>query len=463
MLNYVVIIFCMSSLYSENIRYLDEVFETVVKTEDIVYGNAPDLPFWFWVESNTVDIDLTMDIYEPAGDSLLNRPVIIFAHTGAFFSGNNELDDVVDLSISAAKRGYVAVSMNYRLGLNVLSAYSGERAVYRGVQDGAAAIRYLREYSSQYRINPEKVFMWGTSAGAFLSLHLGYLEDENRPEATYGIGNDPDLGCLVCEGNQYEQNPKPNAIVSCWGAIGDLEWIDQDDSVPIIMFHGTSDPIVPFESGYPFTIDIALPIVYGSSLIHERLNEVGIFNELYSEPGELHEYWGTVNGNWFSGPNEYFYQIQNNAYIFLYNIINGSSLEVGNDCILSDGTEGFLDCELCCWDLGLKDWLGDGFCDNVGGCAWEGPQFDCIELGYDCGDCNLLDENIPIDICEENMCNPLYDTNEDSALDILDIIMVVNTILGFGELECSIDYDNSGAISITDIITMINIILKEND
>ena len=151
---FTVYMFIVSLAMAQGTRYLDEVFADVIKTEDVVYGNAPDLPFWFWVESNTQDIDLDMDVYQPAGDTLSSRPVIVFAHTGAFFSGNNELDDVVDLSISAAKRGYVAVSINYRLGLNVLSSYSGERAVYRAVQDGAAAIRYLRQHSDQLGINP---------------------------------------------------------------------------------------------------------------------------------------------------------------------------------------------------------------------------------------------------------------------------------------------------------------------
>ena len=113
MIQCMIILLACSVLSADGIRYLDEVFDSVVKTEDVVYGNAPDLPFLFWVESNTVDIDLDMDVYEPAGDNLTNRPVIIFAHTGAYFSGHNELDDVVDLSISAAKRGYVAVSVNY--------------------------------------------------------------------------------------------------------------------------------------------------------------------------------------------------------------------------------------------------------------------------------------------------------------------------------------------------------------
>ena len=181
LIRYMLILLTFSVLSADGIRYLDEVFESVQKTEDVVYGNAPDLPFWFWVESNTVDIDLDMDVYEPEGDTLTNRPVIVFVHTGSFFSGHNELDDVVALSISAAKRGYVAVSISYRLGLNIISTYSGERAVYRAVQDGGAAIRYLREFPEEFRINPDQIFMWGTSAGAIAALHLSYLDNDDRP------------------------------------------------------------------------------------------------------------------------------------------------------------------------------------------------------------------------------------------------------------------------------------------
>jgi len=332
-----IILLACSVLSADGIRYMDEVFESVQKTENVVYGNAPDLPFWFWVESNTVDIDLDMDVYEPEGDTLTNRPVIVFVHTGSFFSGHNELDDVVDLSISAAKRGYVAISINYRLGLNIISTYSGERAVYRAVQDGGAAIRYLREFPEEFGINPDQIFMWGTSAGAIVALHLSYLDNDDRPDATYGGRGDPDLGCPICEGNDYVHDPKPNAIVSCWGAIGDLDWIDADDTVPAIMFHGTADPIVPFNSGFPFTLDIALPIVYGSNLIHDRLYELGIEHELHAESGLLHEYWGTVNGNWFGGPNEYFYQIQTDAYSFLYNYLDCAQQDPLSLCLVAEG------------------------------------------------------------------------------------------------------------------------------
>ena len=216
---YILILMFSFQIFSQE-RYLDEVFPEYEKTENVVYGNAPDLPFIFLFEWNTVDIDLDIDIYEPVGDTLEDRPVIVFLHAGAFFSGHNELDDVVDLSISAAKRGYVAVNVNYRLGLNIVSTYSGERAVYRGVQDASAVIRYLREYHEDLNIDSDKIFLWGSSAGSLITLHLAYSDDDERPQSTFGGFGDPDLGCVNCSGNNFSHSNKPTAIVRCWGAIG---------------------------------------------------------------------------------------------------------------------------------------------------------------------------------------------------------------------------------------------------
>ena len=339
MLRALLLILFISSYSTSQTRYLDEVFDEVTKTEDIIYGNAPDLPFLFLFEWNTENVDLDMDIYEPTGDTLTNRPVIIFIHSGAFFSGYNEVDDVVALSITSAKRGYVAVSMNYRLGINILSSYSGERAVYRGVQDASAVVRYLREFYQDYGIDYENIFIWGTSAGSFIGLHLAFVEDDERLLSTYGSDEDPDLGCIDCEGNDYIHNSKPKAVISCWGALVDLDMIDQENNIPTIMFHGTLDPVVLFNSGYPFTGVITLPIVYGSNLIHERLNELHIQNALYFEEGQLHEYWGTLNGNWFGGPNEYYYQILDNSYAHLFTLLQ--SYKIGD--VNTDGNVGITD------------------------------------------------------------------------------------------------------------------------
>ena len=112
-------------------RYIDEIFDEVNKTEDVIYGNAPDLPFIFLFEWNTFDQDLEMDLYEPVGDNETSRLVIIFVHSGAFF-GDNEADDMALFQLRLQRA--MLLSIKYRLGLNVVSSYSGERAVYRGVQ-----------------------------------------------------------------------------------------------------------------------------------------------------------------------------------------------------------------------------------------------------------------------------------------------------------------------------------------
>ncbi len=328
----ILIFFLFISFSMSQTRFLDPIFDEVVKTEDVIYGNAPDLPFIFLFEWNTVNIDLTMDIYEPLGDDLDQRPVIIFIHPGAFFTGNNEVDDMVELSNQSSKRGFLAVSLSYRLGLNVLSEYSGERAVFRGVQDLSAAIRYLREYHDEYNINPDRIFVWGSSAGSFVALHLNFMQESERPESTYGGFGDPDLGCIDCEGNSFEQESNVNAVISCWGAIGDLNWINESDNTPIIMFHGTEDGVVPFDGGYPFTLNLFLPYVYGSNPLSNRLNELGIENTLIFENNEGHEYWGTSNGTWVDGPNNFFDSIKEDSYSFLFSVIYPYSIgDINND------------------------------------------------------------------------------------------------------------------------------------
>ena len=373
-------LFFLNGILYTQTRYIDEVFDDIYIEQDVVYGNAPDLPFLFIIESNTVDIDLDMDMYFPSNDNVTNRPVIVVTHGGAFFSGDNNLDDVVALSISAAKRGYVVANINYRLGLNILDGSTGERAVYRGIQDGSAAIRYLREFHDEYAIDPEKVFMWGTSAGAFISLHLAYTDDNDRPQSTYGSFGIPDLGCLDCAGNSYNQNSRPNAIVSCWGAIGDLGWIDGDDYVPSLMFHGTADLIVPFGVGLPFTLMITLPIVYGSSVIADRLDEYDVSNSLILEEGQLHEYWGAFNGNFIGGePSEYWEPILNSGFQFLYDQFYGAIIgDINND-----------------------------------------------------GGLNILDVVILVNMILGIEDESIYgDMNNDATINILDVVLLVNEILG---------------------------------
>ena len=332
----------MFSFIISQTRYKDEIFSEVIKTNDVVYGNAPDIPFDGAFEWFTEDIDLTMDIYEGVGDTLTNRSVIIFMHSGGFFTGSHEADDMVALSNLSAKMGYVAVSIAYRLNYNLFSTYSAERGIYRGLQDLSAAVRYLREHHSDYGIDYNNIFVWGSSAGAFSGIHLSYMEEEDRMESTFvnNWGWDPDLGCIDCSGNDFDHDRKPRAVIACWGGIFNLDWINEGDEIPVIMFHGVADSTVHFNEGYPFQNQFNLPWLYGSNLVYNKLNSLNIQSELHAEEGLPHEYWGTFSGDWIDGgPNEYFDIIKEDAFSFLFDILYPFQLgDVNND-----GSVNFLD------------------------------------------------------------------------------------------------------------------------
>ena len=96
-------------IYSQcNGRYQTEIFNSVNKVT-VSYSDIYNDGFH------------EMDIYTADGDSELNRPVIIFMHGGTFIGGDKSTPDCVDFCESFAKRGYVTISMNYRLANNVIS------------------------------------------------------------------------------------------------------------------------------------------------------------------------------------------------------------------------------------------------------------------------------------------------------------------------------------------------------
>ena len=110
--------------------------------------------------------------------------------------------------------------------------------------------------------------------------------------------------------------------------------------------------------------------------------------------------------------------------------------------------------------MALLSWLGDGYCDQFGGCAWEGPQFNCYELGFDCGDCDEgWDGSDLTGLCED--CPILGDINGDSEANVLDIIETVSCILDDLCTECS-DVNGDGDVNIQDILAIVNQVLGQS-
>lgn len=276
--------------YNPN-RYRESLFPDVLTIPDVLYGSSPQWIWPYW------DEDLYMDVYVPDGDDNPKRPLIIFAHSGGFINGAKDVDDMVAICGSFARKGYVTASIAYRKGFDPLDAESAERAAYRGLQDGKAAVRYFKENASLYDIDTNYIFFGGMSAGGFISLGVGYMDKEaERPASTYGAGLVNDLECLDCAGNDYPHSSEVRAILDFWGGVNDTLLIEPGD-IPMMIMHGEHDETVPFVFGHPFGL-FTLPESYGGQPISERAENIELYYEFFTSEGSNHMLDGSNNGEW---------------------------------------------------------------------------------------------------------------------------------------------------------------------
>ncbi|WP_052732821.1 carboxylesterase family protein [Hymenobacter terrenus] len=284
-------------------RYRSDIATAVTVTPGVVFStnipqvsttNLAGVRFANEQTYGNVRVTLKMDIYQPQGDTLSKRPVIIFCFGGGFVGGSRDAADMVALAQSFAKRGYVTASIDYRLGMNLSDPEKAKRAVYRALQDGRAAVRFFRNNARTYGVDPNQVYISGHSAGAFVACNNAYVDQESeRPASTFGVNGLADLGTLDGIGdNQTDTagNPvsgKANAVLSFAGALGSVNDIEGPNDVPVALFHSVNDPIVPYYQGQPFSFlnfvpGINLPVVYGGDPINARANAVGAPHALYT-------------------------------------------------------------------------------------------------------------------------------------------------------------------------------------
>ena len=309
-------------------RYIDNVFDSVTVTSDVVYGqNVTILPML--QQQPPAVAPLLCDIYEPKNDTLTDRPVIILMHTGSFLpavlngqaTGSKSDNSVVENCMRWAKKGYVAVAMSYRQGWNPTSPSQAVRtatilqAAYRGIHDSKAMVRHLRKTAdvdgNPYGIDESKIVIGGQGTGAYLSM--GYITldtvselliypkfwDTSDPDPSnhvpliapnfglsmdtvYGYGNidgtdtayypanfppfNFPVDVLWNIGNNPSYSNDVNMAFNLGGTLADLSWLDYT-GIPLVSFHCENDPFASIDSGViivPTTGDIVIPDVVGS-------------------------------------------------------------------------------------------------------------------------------------------------------------------------------------------------------
>ncbi len=245
-------------------RYRDEIFPDVRINRDIQYGS---------------DSELLLDLYTGVGDTASNRPAIVFIHGGGFISGDKVTRFGSRSCTWFAKRGYVVVSINYRLMKEIPNDTVHFEAMLRGMQDAKAAIRFMRRKAGTYRVDTTQIFAMGSSAGSIIALHLAYLDSTEVPlwvnwnvlGGTFeGARGNPGYSSAI------------NGVINNWGAIGDTSWIQKGD-VPVYCTHGEKDTVVSYNQ-----VPADGPFRFGSKFIIQRAQTRQILHGLRVFPQTGH-------------------------------------------------------------------------------------------------------------------------------------------------------------------------------
>ncbi|MBK8498522.1 MAG: T9SS type A sorting domain-containing protein [Flavobacteriales bacterium] len=326
-------------------RYLSEVFSNanLTITNDVAYGTnidfltsnlaSPNVPTevvtlqtlvstgqpipaeYFDPTNSATALKVTnvrMDVYEPTQsiDPLDARPVVVYIHTGNALppplngspNGTRKDSSAVENCMRFARRGYVAVSMSYRLGWNPLAATEQERrgsllnAIYRALHDVRQCIRNLKRDAGQgnntYGICADRIIVVGEGTGGYIALANATLDDPAElyiekfrpdpfnPNVSYvdstQVGNIHGFGGNL---NLYRPNGwdyESQFCVNLGGALADTSWLAPGDA-PMVAFQTVFDPFAPFTEGIVIVPTTGGPVVpvQGSNLFMDLVNDYG--------------------------------------------------------------------------------------------------------------------------------------------------------------------------------------------
>lgn len=119
-------------------------------------------------------IEQTLDLYVPAYGRP-PYPVILWLHGGSWMYGDKNQDCLACDHLLAR---YAVASVNYRL--------DKEAFFPAQIYDAKAAVRFLRANAQKYKLDPDRIGVWGESAGGHLAALLGVSGEEKKLEGDEG-------------------------------------------------------------------------------------------------------------------------------------------------------------------------------------------------------------------------------------------------------------------------------------
>ena len=205
-----------------------------------------------------------LDVYLP--DRLPTDPAspgIVWIHGGGWTAGTKNEARAANICETLAKKGYVCVSIDYKLG---------EGAWPTNLYDCKNAVRFLRTHAADYNVDPDRIAVMGGSAGGHLALMVGLTLSDKALEPTTPYPDVSDsVGAIIdlygptdlltrqavdSEGKQLghlSDDTNPAKVFgdtrqknpTLWRRISPVNYVTSD-SPPVLIIQGTSDPLVDY-------------------------------------------------------------------------------------------------------------------------------------------------------------------------------------------------------------------------
>jgi len=258
------------------------------RKQDVVYGRK-------------YGVALTMDVFTPKADA--NGAAAVFVVSGGWFSAHEFLDAAGPGFINElSKRGYTV--------FGVVHGSQPKFTIPEIVQDMNRAVRFIRHHAADYHVDPNRIGIYGGSAGGHLSLMQGLAGDTGDPAAkdpvdkessrvqavacfypptdflNYGKEGEVALGRGVLSGFKapfdfHELDKKTNTFVPVTDEqkvleigrkISPITHVSPDDP-PTLIIHGDADKLVPIQQ---------------AQVLVAKLKEAGVEAKLITKPGAAH-------------------------------------------------------------------------------------------------------------------------------------------------------------------------------
>lgn len=239
--------------------YLDEQFD-FERTSAVPFASKP-------VGNPPSDTFLRLELFQPTGSGVPSaRPAVILIHGGGFVAGSRNEPALLEMCERMARRGWTCASIDYRLSgvdpvidpafvLIELGAqavgFPHPTAVAAATEDGWAAHQWMLTNSVVLGVDPARIAVGGTSAGAGTALLMAYVLDK------IGVAPPRSFG----------------AVFDMWGSLGIDPALITSSDAPLLIAHGDLDSVVP---------------VADALALQARAIEVGLPHEVHIVPGAGH-------------------------------------------------------------------------------------------------------------------------------------------------------------------------------